>query len=902
MSYSHILASVFGGLAGSWNTILRALICTLLGAFAYALLQKYIPLILHQRNDQLIEANGTARNDLASGSERDHKLMDETKSPNTEPQRTISSREGNTEHSPAQTTTIKLPKPKLSREEYTVGWICAITVERVAAEVLLDETHASPEYRDEHDDNIYLLGKFGEHNTVIATLPEGEYGTSSAASVANNMVRSFPNIRFGLMVGVGGGAPSKQHDIRLGDIVVSSPGKGHHGVFQYDYGKSVQDEAFRSTGFLNAPPRLLRAAVTNLKAHYEKDDCQLRNIIDTLVQTSQGSWKERYKRPETSSDILYCSDFKHRSNNVDDCKDSCGLDSRVLVTRQARPFNDGPLIHYGLIASGNSLMKDARIRDKLGAEEGVLCFEMEAAGLMNQFPCLVIRGICDYSDSHKNNTWQPYAAVAAAAYTKDLLLLIPPLSVQTVPKASEVLSEIRQVAQDHLNIAQENQDILKDREKQECHQIFRLTSSDKDSTYEWYKDRIEKRVEGTCSWFLRHDNFKNWQQQESGPLLVSADPGCGKSVLAKYLVDEVLPGSATTCYFFFKDQDQNTIRQALCAVLHQLFTQTPASIEHALGPLRQNGPSLVDNKASLWNILQAAAQDPRAGPIVLVFDALDECIESEFEELMEMIIGQLRGAKENRSKLRYLLTSRPYEQIVTEFRPLLDQSPSIHIPGEDESEAISTEVNLVILHQVDQLSKLKKLPLNIRTTLERKFQEMPHRTYLWVHLVFDVLKRMTIKKTPKAFERILSELPQNVNEAYEQILNRSEDHGMARKALAALLAASRPLTVSEMNLAMNIHKESTTLSSLDLETDDDFRSTLRSWCGLFVSIHHDKIYFLHQTAREFLLRETAQDDSSKKQWHHSISHEYANRVLAELCVRYLNFFNYMDDSVDQRML
>lgn len=440
MSYSHILASVFGGLAGSWNTILRALICTLLGAFAYALLQKYIPLILHQRNDQLIEANGTARNDLASGSERDHKLMDETKSPNTEPQRTISSREGNTEHSPAQTTTIKLPKPKLSREEYTVGWICAITVERVAAEVLLDETHASPEYRDEHDDNIYLLGKFGEHNTVIATLPEGEYGTSSAASVANNMVRSFPNVRFGLMVGVGGGAPSKQHDIRLGDIVVSSPGKGHHGVFQYDYGKSVQDEAFRSTGFLNAPPRLLRAAVTNLKAHYEKDDCQLRNIIDSLVQTSQGSWKERYKRPETSSDILYCSDFKHRSNNVDDCKDSCGLDSRVLVTRQARPFNDGPLIHYGLIASGNSLMKDARIRDKLGAEEGVLCFEMEAAGLMNQFPCLVIRGICDYSDSHKNNTWQPYAAVAAAAYTKDLLLLIPPLSVQTVPKASEVLS------------------------------------------------------------------------------------------------------------------------------------------------------------------------------------------------------------------------------------------------------------------------------------------------------------------------------------------------------------------------------------------------------------------------------------------------------------------------------
>uniref|UniRef100_A0A0B7KH92 NACHT domain-containing protein n=1 Tax=Bionectria ochroleuca TaxID=29856 RepID=A0A0B7KH92_BIOOC len=846
-----------------------------------------------------MEVNDTARDDLASGSERDHKRVDETTSPKTEtiePQRAVSSREGNTEHSHAQTTAVKLPKRKLSREEYTVGWICAITVERVAAEVFLDETHANPEFRDEHDDNIYLLGKFGEHNTVIATLPEGEYGTNSAASVANNMVRSFPNIRFGLMVGVGGGAPSTQHDIRLGDVVVSSPGNGYHGVFQYGFGKSVQGEAFHTTGFLNAPPRLLRNAVASLKAEYEKDDCQLRNTIDTLLQTSQGSWKERYKRPEASSDTLYCSDFKHRSNHGDDCKDSCGLDSRVLVTRQARPFNNGPLIHYGLIASGNSLIKDAKIRDKLGAEKGVLCFEMEAAGLMNQFPCLVIRGICDYSDSHKNKAWQPYAAVAAAAYTKDLLLLIPPLAIQTAPKASEVLSEIRQVVQGQLDIAKENQDTSKETEKQKCHQTFRLTTSGKDSTYEWYKDRIEKRVEGTCSWFLRHTNFKNWHEHESGPLLVSADPGCGKSVLAKYLVDEVLPGSATVCYFFFKDQDQNTIRQALCALLHQLFTQNPALIEHALELFRQNGKGLVDNNVSLWNILQAAAQDPRAGPIILVFDALDECSEQDFTELMKMIRKQLRDGKENQSKLKYLLTSRPYEQIVAEFRPLLDQFPLIRIPGEDDSEAIIKEVNLVISHQVDQLSEVKDLSHDISEALKRKFQEIPHRTYLWVYLVFDVLRRTTIKKTSKAFENFVSELPRNVNEAYEQILSKSEDQDMARKALAIILVAKRPLTVSEMNLAMNIHNESTSFSSLDLETDEDFRSTFRSWRGLFVSIHHDKIYFLHQTAREFLLGEPPRDASSKMKWHSSVSIEYAHGVLAELCVRYLDFFNCMDDS------
>jgi nucleoside phosphorylase len=99
-----------------------------------------------------------------------------------------------------------------------------------------------------NDNNDYILGKVGKHNVVIAVLPEGEYGTSSAASVARDMLHSFPNIRIGLMVGIGGGAPSRKHDIRLGDIVVSAPRDGKGGVFQYDFGKTIQDQSFRPTG------------------------------------------------------------------------------------------------------------------------------------------------------------------------------------------------------------------------------------------------------------------------------------------------------------------------------------------------------------------------------------------------------------------------------------------------------------------------------------------------------------------------------------------------------------------------------------------------------------------------------------------------------------------------------
>src|SRR5271170_8300891 len=153
-----------------------------------------------------------------------------------------------------------------NREDYTVGWICAISAEYVSAQAFLDEKHEGPEYVSPNDKNIYTLGKVGKHNVVIAVLPDGEYGTASAASVARDMLHSFPNIRIGLMVGIGGGAPSRKHDIRLGDIVVSAPCDGKGGVFQYDFGKTIQDQSFRTTGFLDQPPSVLRAAMSGLKA------------------------------------------------------------------------------------------------------------------------------------------------------------------------------------------------------------------------------------------------------------------------------------------------------------------------------------------------------------------------------------------------------------------------------------------------------------------------------------------------------------------------------------------------------------------------------------------------------------------------------------------------------------
>lgn len=317
--------------------------------------------------------------------------------------------------------------------DYTVGWICAITTEYVAARAFLEDKHEKPEYVSPHDNNNYTLGRIGRHNIVIAVLPQGEYGLSSAASVARDILHTFPNVRIGLMVGIGGGAPSDKHDIRLGDVVVGISNNREGAVVQYDFGKAIQDQGYQETGFLNQAPTLLRTAVSGLMAEHESEGNQIQEAVDSALAKNP-RLKRKYKRPETS-DRLYRAFVVHPAEGGAECSTICGNDPSSLIERPERDEDsDNPVIHYGLIASANTLMKDASVRDELIAKKGVLCFETEAAGLMNHFPCLIIRGICDYADSHKNNEWQGYAAMTAAAYARDLLYQIAPNKVEAEKK------------------------------------------------------------------------------------------------------------------------------------------------------------------------------------------------------------------------------------------------------------------------------------------------------------------------------------------------------------------------------------------------------------------------------------------------------------------------------------
>jgi len=222
--------------------------------------------------------------------------------------------------------------------------------------------------------------------------------------------------------------------------VVSAPRDGRGGVFQYDFGKTIQSQAFQPTGVLNQPPTALRTVISGLRSDYESEGHQLEEAVIRVLE-KKPRLRKKYNRPDPGSDRLYRSEFLHPSGNDASCTVICRDNPADLVLRPERTHEeDSVAIHYGLVASANQLMKDALIRDKLAAEEGVLCFEMEAAGLMNHFPCLVIRGICDYADSHKNKEWQGYAAMVAAAYARDLLCRLAPTRVENEKRISELLN------------------------------------------------------------------------------------------------------------------------------------------------------------------------------------------------------------------------------------------------------------------------------------------------------------------------------------------------------------------------------------------------------------------------------------------------------------------------------
>ncbi|KAH7349709.1 nucleoside phosphorylase domain-containing protein [Plectosphaerella cucumerina] len=314
-------------------------------------------------------------------------------------------------------------------DKYTIAWLSDTQVAYTAAQLFLKEQHDVMGSAELSNHLQTTFGRIANHNVVIACIPSGNAGIAGMAIAAATLKHSFRNMKAILVVGsAGGGAPSRYHGIRLGDVVVGSSVShtSRGGVLQFDGGKTVQGEPLQSTPGLKEPPPFLRLAVANLKSRHDRYGLQYlqHSISEVLEQIKRNpSLTETYRWPGSEYDIRFRSEVPYERHFA--IMTANDLDDRLIWPQPERSADHGPVIHYGIIASASQAMRDPYLRDELSEREDISCFDVGSSGVVAYFPGLVIRGIQDYSDSYAHHRWRGWSALTAAAYAAELLRYIP---------------------------------------------------------------------------------------------------------------------------------------------------------------------------------------------------------------------------------------------------------------------------------------------------------------------------------------------------------------------------------------------------------------------------------------------------------------------------------------------
>ncbi|KAL4782158.1 hypothetical protein BJX76DRAFT_369374 [Aspergillus varians] len=725
--------------------------------------------------------------------------------------------------------------------DYTVGWICALPeTELVAAAAMLDEEHPVLPAADRQDTNSYVLGRIRDHNVVIACLPAETTGKVSAATVAKDLVRSFPAVRFGLMVGIGGGAPyygtqgdndtecseseeedsededlEEIRDIRLGDVVISLHSKSTEAVVQYDFGKSLQGpkEFVRTGGKLNKPPNAVLSAVAILQQQHRRKGSQIPKLLEEVLANNPGM-VELFRYPGKEKDRLFKSGVIHKQGKRS-CKACRGSNDINLVRRSDRPTSN-PRTHYGTIGSADQVVKDAVLRDKWAQKEKIICFEMEAAGLMDSFPCLVIRGICDYADSHKNKIWQSYAAATAGSYAKELLLVIPGQGIASLPPIKQ-----RQFRDKVLSW---------------------LSPLDYNAKQ---KDIFARRTPGTGAWLLDTSSpFATWVETPGQTLYCSGIPGAGKTVLASIVIEHLrqmlCDDNVGIAYIYCAYNERHKADDLIACLLKQLAFQIPSLPEEVrkLYDLYQKQklvPQKMDLISALLSIISSFSR------VFIVIDAIDELqddIRADFLDCINKI----------KPRVNMFVTSRPNASDLIKNLLQCDQQQDIRARNEDIEAHVRREIKKPTFILSREVSANPDLYLSIEKEVVGNADGM------FLHAQFH-MEYLALKHNIRDLREALQNLPRTSKEIYDNALERvhSQNSGtvkLAEKTILCVVGAVRPLRVQEIQHALAVREG-------DQDIDDDALTApnyLLTICAGLLTIDEESniIRLVHYTAQEYL--------------------------------------------------
>ncbi|KAL3481062.1 hypothetical protein BJX99DRAFT_254040 [Aspergillus californicus] len=332
------------------------------------------------------------------------------------------------------------PISALKNDQYTIGWLYGSTDEGTASFHLFDKVHGEPQHvlgLDRSDARKYKLGSVGKHNIVMAST-NYDLGPSYAPSAINKLIETFPNIRFFLMIaGNGGGLANYEVtpacDIRLGDVVVGfNKEKPERSLVPYSVILAREEGPT-----YNAPPKAMLKALDTLNRDVQNHGPQILATVKDIMDRNPAFEKREGAIPDIATDRLFQSDYQHESYKCEEC------DTTKLVTPARQPRSENiAVVHQGTIATAGVTVVDTYTRDRLiRANPEYLCMDDGLWIMGTQWPCLVIRGVSHYADSHFNDDWISYATLNAGAYAKILLNSLLVYDVRAEPTVIQFIDQ-----------------------------------------------------------------------------------------------------------------------------------------------------------------------------------------------------------------------------------------------------------------------------------------------------------------------------------------------------------------------------------------------------------------------------------------------------------------------------
>lgn len=740
--------------------------------------------------------------------------------------------------------------PPSSRDDFEIAVICPLAIEYDAVTLLIDhfwDEHGDKYGRASGDFNTYTTGRMGSFDIVLVLLPEK--GNISAASAASSFRSSFPNITLALLVGTCGGVPYTEdnEEVLLGDVVISKTATQYDLERQYNEHFQTQETLEHSLG---RPGTNIRSILAVIKTNHGRE--RLENRAAVLLEQLQRHAKQRktrmpvkYEYPGISKDRLFESSYLHkhqvslpyrcceegpchRSHTLS-C-DNLGCEDEHLVQRQRLKDQAQNLsIFIGRFGSGDTILKSGTYRDQIAQRYGLLAFEMEGAGIWDELPCIIVKGISNYTDGHwkADSNWQHFAAATAAATARALIERYTKTDRPCPPLA--VIEERRK----------------RSKEEDECLKDMHITDPSLD------KKRIEDTNGGLLKdsyvWILTNADFIQWRDNPNGGLLwIRGGPGKGKTMLLCGLIDEFQADGVTRPYYFFcqaSDSRLNSATKVLCSLVYSIACEDELALAYVMEKYKHTGKKLFNNTNSwtaLSQILTHILRNISLKDRVFIVDGLDECV-ADLPLLLDFI-AQVSGL----SEAKWIVSSRNWRSIEEKLNA---SSKKLLLSLELNEQSVSDAVHIYIEHKVNQLETLMKLDKDSRDAVQSHLSANANGTFLWVALVYKELFKGGVRK--RHLQGLMTEFPPDLGPLYKRMMAQvceSLDAKVCLQVLELISLTYRPISTLELAPLVELLEDSNDF--------DELRDIIAT-CGSFLVLKDDVVYFVHQSAKDFLLNKTS---------------------------------------------